>query len=350
MSPAVLLVSTRTELLEEVRAAAAAAGVAVETVASLAGAPARWRDTPTLLVGADALADCVGELGSHRTGLLVVSVGELAVELWPRVLDVGAEQVLALPRDRGALVAALARPPAGPQALLVGVVGGRGGAGASVLAARLASAFAAEGHDVLALDADPDGAGLDVVLAMEQVPGARWSRLTAIGEALPAQALRDALPTSGSLAVLAHDAASAPASAPGSLLRVLESARSAYDVVVVDLPRGRDDVLSAVVPACRELLVVVTGDVCGAAAAVRLLRRLGPETAPRLVVRETPGSELGTDELVGWFALPVAAELPHDSRLAAAIDHGTAPSPRSRWARAVRDLARGLAADRRRAA
>jgi hypothetical protein len=46
----------------------------------------------------------------------------------------------------------------------------------------------------------------------------------------------------------------------------------------------------------------------------------------------------------------VAAELPHDPRLAMALDHGTAPSPRSRWSRTVRDLARRMSAEHRRAA
>jgi secretion/DNA translocation related CpaE-like protein len=255
-------------------------------------------------------------------------------------------------------VARLGRPPVGADALVLGVVGGRGGAGASVLSARLASAFADAGDLVLALDADPDGPGLDVVLAMEQVPGARWSQLGSLGEALPAAALREALPTAASLAVLAHDASTASAGPGGPVappsahetLRLLDSARSAYDVVVVDLPRARDDVLAAIAPRCAELLVVVTSDVCGAAAAARLLRRLPRDSSPRLVVREVPGSDLVPDELVAWLGAPIAAQLPHDPRLVAAIDQGRPPSPRSRWSRTVRDLARHVEGTRRTAA
>jgi secretion/DNA translocation related CpaE-like protein len=355
MTPVALVLSSRSDLVEEVRAAGAAAGVRVEVVDPRVAPALTWPDADTVAVGSDALADAVAGLRSRGPGrlVLVVAVGELALEDWPRVLDLGAEAVLELPRDRGALVARLGRPPVGADALVLGVVGGRGGAGASVLSARLASAFADAGDLVLALDADPDGPGLDVVLAMEQVPGARWSQLGSLGEALPAAALREALPTAASLAVLAHDASAAspgPPPSAGEMLRVLDSARSAYDVVVVDLPRAREDVLAAIVPRCAELLVAVTSDVCGAAAAARILRRLPPGSSPRLVVREVPGSDLEPDELVAWLGAPIAAQLPHDPRLVLAIDQGRPPSPRSRWSRTVRDLARGVEGTRRTAA
>jgi secretion/DNA translocation related CpaE-like protein len=358
MTPVALVLSSRSDLVEEVRAAGAAAGVRVVVVdpqEPSATAPASWSDAGTVVVGSDALAGGVGSLRARGStqGVVVAVVGELALEDWPRVLDLGAEAVLELPRDRGELVARLGRPPVGSDALVLGVLGGRGGAGASVLSARLASAFADAGELVLALDADPDGPGLDVVLAMEQVPGARWSQLGSLGEALPPAALREALPTAASLAVLAHDAsAESPGTPPsaGEMLRVLDSARSAYDVVVVDLPRAREDVLAAIVPRCAELLVAVTSDVCGAAAAARILRRLPPGSSPRLVVREVPGSDLEPDELVAWLGAPIAAQLPHDPRLVLAIDQGRAPSPRSRWSRTVRDLARGVEGTRRTAA
>ena len=337
MSALVLAVTADPDLAEEVRAAGAAAGLDVRSADSLPAAAGMWSAAETVVVGSDALR--TGSDLPRRARVLVVALGGLPTALWPAVVGVGAEQVLDLPRERAALLAALVAPGSDAGALVVGVVGGRGGAGASVLAARLAAAFADDGCATLALDADPDGPGLDVVLALEHAGGARWHQFVGLAEGLPPRALREALPTVGRLAVLAFDREPGPVPEVGTVQRVLDSARSAYDVVVLDLPRGREDVLAALVPRCDELLLVTTGDVVGTAAATRTLRRLGRPGRVGLVVRDVPGRELDADDVVAWLGAPLAAALPHDPRLASAVDRGLPPSGRSRWSRSVRDLA-----------
>ena len=78
----------------------------------------------------------------------------------------------------------------------------RGGAGSSTLAAALALAAAVD-RDVLLVDGDLQGGGIDYLLGIESVSGARWPELSEASGLLPAAALAQALPTAGRVRVLA---------------------------------------------------------------------------------------------------------------------------------------------------
>ncbi len=74
---------------------------------------------------------------------------------------------------------------------VVAVIGGRGGAGASLFAVALAQAAS----DSLLVDVDPWAGGIDLVVGAEATPGVRWPDLALQGRtAEPASAVRDALP------------------------------------------------------------------------------------------------------------------------------------------------------------
>src|SRR4051812_19306479 len=87
-------------------------------------------------------------------------------------------------------------------AQVLGVVGGSGGVGASAFAAVLA---AVAGESLL-VDVDAAGGGVDVLLGIEAVDGARWSDLHLAGGRLDASVLLAGLPRWGPCAVLAADA------------------------------------------------------------------------------------------------------------------------------------------------
>lgn len=341
-----LLVTSDPDLLDYLRRLSVAAGRDPDVAPGAAQARRWWPTAPVVVVGDDVLPDLAGAALPRRPGVLAVATGEVVP--WEEALAAGADRVVHLATDDHALLRALAGAVAvgGSEGRVVGVVGGSGGAGASMLAAALAVAAAREGRGTLVVDADPGSCGLDLALGVEDSAGARWCDLAAVTGLLAPDVLRSALPVAHGASVLSVDRESADPLPLDAVPAVLDSARSAFDLVVVDLPRSHDDVLDVVVPRCDAVLLVVAADVRGAAAARRTLRALERTAAPALVVRTVPHGALGSGEIESWLGAPVAAELPHDPRLAAAVERGAAPgtAARTRFARTCRDLVRTLVA------
>ncbi|MBI1376650.1 MAG: chromosome partitioning protein [Frankiales bacterium] len=338
MSPRPLLLTRDPDLLDDVRRVAAAAGRDVDAVPGAAEARRGWTSAPLVLVGAELLAEAAAAGLRRRPGVLAVVRGEAAADTWRLAVDVGAEHVLELPEQESRLVelVAAADAPQRPGSVL-GVVGGAGGSGASVLAAGLALAAARAGQAALLVDGDPWSGGIDLVLGCEDADGARWEQLHGVRGLVPADALRAALPQAHGVAVLALGRGAEPLPV-AAVPAVLDSAASAFDAVVVDLPRGHPDLLSTLVSRCDEVLLVVPLDVRGASASMRPAAWLAARARTGLVARHLPHSSLDPDELALWLGLDVVAEIGHDSRLAAAVDRGDAVSRRSRLARTCDEL------------
>ena len=85
--------------------------------------------------------------------------------------------------------------------VVVGVIGGSGGVGASSFASVLAAAAVPS----VLIDLDLAGGGADVLLGIEAVPGARWSGLQLDGGRLDPALLADGLPRWRDVAVLAAE-------------------------------------------------------------------------------------------------------------------------------------------------
>lgn len=164
----------------------------------------------------------------------------------------------------------------------ISVVGAVGGAGASTFAGALARC--APGPVTL-IDADPASGGLDLLLGLEDVPGARWPDLM-LGESsagvVDAGDLRSALPaTPDQVAVLsaARSTLADPFTVgPSHLATVLSSLSAVPGVVVVDLAAG------ATVPDCDLAVVMVPTEVRSASAAARYLHRLRATKTPHVVL------------------------------------------------------------------
>ncbi|MDY3128314.1 MAG: septum site-determining protein Ssd [Corynebacterium sp.] len=126
---------------------------------------------------------------------------------YEQALSAHAEQAFVLPAQTTQLLEALARPHAQPHSTgtVIGVAGVCGGVGTSVLAAGLARC-AAEFTPTLLIDADPTSGGNDLLLGIENIPGARWPDLaesTLSSGAIDVADLRAALPqTADGIAVL----------------------------------------------------------------------------------------------------------------------------------------------------
>lgn len=119
-------------------------------------------------------------------------------DVWRRAVEIGAEYVLRLPDSEGWLVDQIANAAegVGRPALTVGVMGGRGGSGASTLACALAVSAARSGRRTMLIDADPLGGGIDVLLGGERAEGMRWPDFAQSKGRLGAEPLRTRCPRS----------------------------------------------------------------------------------------------------------------------------------------------------------
>lgn len=250
--------------------------------------------------------------------------------------DLGFEQVVQLPAEERLLGARLARldPEAAPTstARTIAVIGGCGGAGASVLAAALART-AAQRASALLVEVDQLGAGADLLLGAEDEPGLRWPDLgSARGRLLPGS-LSDALPTIDGLHVLATTAAADPGGQPipgPAMAAVLDAARSEFATVVLDLPRHLDEAAGAAVRSADVVLVVLPIQLFATASARRLslvLRPMAPDL--RLVLRGPAAGKITPESIRTALGLPLAGLLRSEPRLTAALERGEPPGLRS---------------------
>jgi hypothetical protein len=187
--------------------------------------------------------------------------------------------------------------------LVVGVLGGSGGVGASSFAASLA--FAA--RPSVLIDLDPVGGGIDVLLGIESVGGARWSGLRLDGGHLDPGVLAGGLPRWNEVvAVLAADVEPAPSAAA----QVVEAAGQ-LGPVVLDLPRAPSPLRDTMLSHCELSVLVLAGEVRELAAARAVLRTLPAGVVLGAVVRRGALSPESSAELLG---LPLVGALPPSDR------------------------------------
>lgn len=352
-SRAVVLVDDE-QLQDDLLRLAAAAGCELECVPDVAAARLAWARAPLVLLDAAAARTCALTGLPRRSKVVVVSNGEPAGEQWQHAVEVGAEHVIALPDGESWLVAALADAAEGPgrSGRVLAVVGGRGGAGASVLAAAVAVAAASDGDRAMLVDCDPLGGGLDLLLGAEDAQGVRWPDLSLSEGRVPAASLRAALPApamfgsrSGALTMLSCDRAG-PGPRPGAVTSVLDAGRRAGETVVCDVPRYPTEAALAAVDAADIVVLVVPAEVRSCAAAARVLGVLRQRGTPvRLVVRGPSPGGLTPGDVSAALGLPLLHAMRPQPGLAGALDKGAAPGrrkgPLADAARAVLEELRG---------
>ncbi|MGD9958545.1 septum site-determining protein Ssd [Nocardioides sp.] len=316
-----LIVTRDDVLLEELLRLSAAAGVVPELAADGQAALRSWSGPPVVLVGADLAAEVSGVDPPRRSGVHLVSWGDVAPEMFRIALRLGAENVAELPRAEGWIIEALSDLDEGGPGLILGVIGGSGGAGASTFACALAQVAARRAPAAL-IDLDPFGPGLDRMLGCESEAGIRWSGLVQSSGRLSARSLREAMPGRAGVGVLTWGSGQ-----PGSLgvrgvREALAAAQRGHSSVVLDLPRLDDPWVDEVMARCDHLLVVVQPTLTGIASATRVCRRWAAGGPASLVVRR-PG--LPAHEIADVLDLPIAVELGRQRGLDEAIDLGVGP-------------------------
>ena len=335
-----LLVSADPVLVAEVQRLAAAAGVAPDVTADPAAALGRWSAAPVVLVGADAAGVLASVGPPRRPRVHIVGTTPVGDTVFRDALGIGAETVAALPDSETWLVELLTDvgDGAATPGVTVGVVGGSGGAGATVLAAAMAQTAARSARTLL-MDTDPLGAGADRVLGLEGAPGVRWDSLEGPGGRLSSRSLREALPRQGLLSVLSWPVDRAAPLDPHAVREALSAASRGFATVIVDLPRHLDPVVTETISRCDHVVVVVAPTVSGVAAASRLVRQLPGGPRRHLVTRGGP-SGVDPDSVSHLLELPLLVAMSDQRRLDEAIDLGVGPARHRRGplARAARQV------------
>ncbi|MGH3722817.1 MAG: septum site-determining protein Ssd [Mycobacterium sp.] len=320
--PIVVAVGDR-QLGNDVERIVAATGrpLILATDAASIGRQAWTRAGAVVLDGADPSLEEVTQL-PRRSRVLIVCRDEPTNAVWRRAVAVGAEQVLALPKDEVRLVDACSAIPPGAttgRAAVIAVVGGRGGAGASVLSASIG--LCAQGG-ALIVDADPYGGGIDLLLGWEDVEGLRWPDIDMRSGRVSFDALRRALPHRRGLVVVSGDRTGGGGNTE-AIGGVIDSARDAGVPVVVDLPR-RLGATSVAALERADLVVVVTPAEVRACASAALMVIAAQATNPNVgvVVRGPAPSGLRPTEVAEIVGAPLIAAMRPEPHLGNRLDNG----------------------------
>lgn len=184
----------------------------------------------------------------------------------------------------------------------VAVVGAVGGVGASTLAACLARAMS----PALLIDGAPRHGGLDLLLGVEDVPGARWPDLNVGEGAVAGEDLRRALP------VTAEGITLLSAAREGGWRGAENSAAWEHKVATLaDAATTEPVIIDGVVPDNADVVVLVTAaEVRAAAAAAGWTQHLAERGLRTLVVLRHRGwSALSVDEVERVIHADVVAEV-----------------------------------------
>ncbi|HEV7708888.1 MAG TPA: septum site-determining protein Ssd [Asanoa sp.] len=336
-----LVVTADADLLDELLRIAAAAATEVDVAPDPAAARPRWSRAPLVIVGQDQAAACLRARLPRRQRVVIVGRGPAPG--WDLAEPLGAEYVLQLPEAEEWLLRRLG-PSLEAGGRVVTVLGGRGGAGASVLAGALAVTAARDGRRTLLVDADPFGGGLDLILGWETVDGLRWPGLTAAEGRLDPLALVRALPQRGDLVVISFDRGDPLPLPAEALAAALEAGRRARDLIVVDLPRRLDDAAVAALQGADHTLLVVPAELRATAAATQVAKAVAMHcAAASVVVRGPAPGNLSATEVARSVGFPLAGLLPPEPGLVRGLEHGEAPASGGRGPLA--DLCRRVIAD-----
>lgn len=326
-----LIVTEDEDLLDDLLRLCAAAGAEPEVLHGMPFHERSWETAPLVIIGDDAARRMHngGALRglSRRDGVLLVGRDLDDSGVWQRAVGLGADHVLFLPDAEAWLSDRIADAAegVGAQALTVGVIGGRGGAGASTLACALAVTAARSGQRTMLVDGDPLGGGIDVLLGGERSTGLRWPDLADSRGRMSSGALEESLPRLHDLSVLSWDRGDTVTIAAEAMRSVMSAARRRGGVVVVDLPRRVDDAAAEALAQVDVGLLVVPAELRAVVAAKRVAGSVGLLLKDlRAVVRAPSPTGLHDEEIARMLRLSLAGELPPEPGLGRAWE---APDP-----------------------
>lgn len=314
----VLIRASSAELITDIERLAAVAGVDTATVDPKGEAP-------------PAILTLTEESGTTRS--VLASFNELFQP------EFAGQQVSVSPRTNPAdLLELFVAAGATQRGTVVGVVGGHGGAGATVLAAMLSRQIALDGSASL-VDLDPLSAGYDTLLSLPET-GKRWADVTKEKSTLLPGRLVASLPEWQDVRVLSGDRRGAVPSGDRTGMSVTTAVSQASAVTVVDLPRHallKNTSAHETVTWLDHLILVTRSDITDLAQA-RAILPLIPPTVPTTTVIAGVRSVGQADDAAHQLdveACPLRFERTFDGDIA----HGMTPGDRLRSGSA-RDIKR----------
>src|SRR5215207_6795960 len=309
-------------LRDDVDRIAAAAGLPVVHASDPSGRNV-WTAAAAVLLDVAAARRCAERALPRRGRVILVVHSEPRAADFQAAIAVGAQHVIELPAHDAALMtelsdAAEASRDAGRRGAVVGVIAGRGGAGASIFATALAQVA----PDALLVDADRWSGGIDLVLGSEGQTGLRWPDLALQGGRLSYPALRDALPQRRGVSVLSGGRAGSDIdSAP--LGAVIDAGSRAGATVICDLPRRSTGAVETVLDAADLVVVIASADMrsCAAAAAITpWLSAINPNAG--VVVRGPSPGGLTSADVAKIVGLPLLAAMRPQPGVVDALERG----------------------------
>lgn len=344
------------DVLEDLTRIAVAAGVSHVACRVGRELAAHWSRAPMILVDGSAVDDWGVSRWPHRSHVYVaaragedVTVVEAEQQIaaaWQVAHTLGAEQPVILPRAEHWLVARLSsvcsRAPGA--ATVIGVMGAVGGAGVSSLACALAVAGARDGRPAALCDVDPLGVGLDALMGIglgaDHDEGLGWADLRAARGRVSPVALMTGLPQSHGVTVCGWGNRRRDPVAGDVCGSVIDGLAAASDLVVIDIPRGRDRVADEAIARTHLVLLVVPTNGPALRAAARLAAEDHWCTVDLHVVLAGPSKGIAGADVARDLDLPVLSGVPYDPQLGGDLAVGLPPGAhrRSRLGRAAAGL------------
>jgi secretion/DNA translocation related CpaE-like protein len=336
-----LIIAHDEVVLDEVLRLAAAVGCVPERLPDLATARAQWLRAPLVIVDEEAARAEVSL--PRRPGVLLVCKGAPAPPTWELAFSTGVGRIVSLPEEEADLIAALAdvaEGPGTPGGRVVAVLGGCGGAGASVMAAGIGLTVSRGGGSALLVDCDPLGGGIDLLFGAEFDTGLRWPELKVNSGRVSMSALQEALPErrhgEGRLSFVSCDR-DGPGPTGDAIAAVIEAGRRAGRTVICDLPRYLTGAAVSAVDRADLVVLVVPADLRACLAAKRVLQRIDARARQVLVLARWPApGGLTPNDVATLVGLQLVASMAPERRLDRDLERGVfSPKPKGPLATAA---------------
>ncbi|GIM90444.1 septum site-determining protein Ssd [Paractinoplanes toevensis] len=348
-----LVVTADPELLDDLLRLAAAGGTEVVVAGDPIAARSDYASAPLVVIGADQVGACLRARLPRRPRVLVV--GRRA---WPpgaaeAIAELRPVEMCLLPDGESWLVDRFADGPGRPLGRILAVIGGSGGAGASILAGGLAVTSVSSGHRTLLVDADPLGGGLDLLLGWERIDGLRWSALAGAGGRVDPPTLLRALPHRGDLVLLSFARDESPVVPGDAMAATLDAGRRGRDVIITDLPRQLDEAAILALQSADRAVLIVPAELRATAGAARIARTIRfHRDELSVVVRGPAPGKLKARDIAAALRLPLAGSLRPEPAMCQAVERGAPPASTGKGplAELCRRLVRDLLSERRVAA